>query len=49
MAEALTKVIRFGFNTLRINPIEAEAMTGDQSSEKPLEKARFQKEGILKE
>lgn len=34
MSEVLAEIINFGFNSLRINRIEAEVMTGNTSSAK---------------
>lgn len=49
MSEVLPEIINFGFNSLRINRIEAEVMTGNTSSAKLPGKSWFQKEGTLKE
>lgn len=49
MTEALNTVVAFGFNELKINRIEAEVMTGNTASERLLEKAGFQKEGVLRD
>ena len=47
--EALMEVIKFGFEYLGINRIEAEVMPGNIYSEKALKKLRFKKEGILRD
>ena len=47
--EALLAIIRFGFNRLDINRIEAEVMQGNTSSERVLEKLGFLKEGVLRD
>ena len=49
MTEVLAAVIDFGFNSLQINRIEAEVMNGNTASGKLLEKARFSKEGTLRD
>lgn len=47
--EALKEVIKFGFNQLDINRIEAEVMQGNIFSEKLLTKLGFKNEGILRQ
>ena len=49
MSEALAEIIRFGFQELDINRIEAETRPGNTSSEKLLHQCGFQFEGLLKE
>lgn len=49
MPEALRAVIGFGFETLGVNRIEAEVMSGNVSSERVLTKLGFQKEGLLRQ
>jgi ribosomal-protein-alanine N-acetyltransferase len=49
ITEALKAVVKFGFNHLEINRIEAEVMQGNVISEKVLEKLNFKKEGVLRE
>lgn len=49
MTEALTVILKFGFETLKINRIEAEVMQGNIASEKVLEKLGFTKEGVLRD
>ncbi len=49
MTEALKAVIRFGFDRLEVNRIEAEVMSGNINSELLLYKLGFQKEGVLRE
>lgn len=48
MAEALRKIITFGFNGLQINRVEATVMLDNLASRKLLGKLFFQKEGILR-
>jgi [ribosomal protein S5]-alanine N-acetyltransferase len=45
----LNTVIKFGFEELEINRIEAEIMPGNLVSEKVLDKLNFRKEGLLRE
>lgn len=47
--EALKEVIKFGFNQLDINRIEAEVMQGNIISEKLLTKLGFKNEGLLRQ
>lgn len=48
ITEALREVMKFGFNQLEINRIEAEVMPGNIASEKVLLKLGFIKEGVLR-
>lgn len=49
ITEALKAIIAYGFKELEINRIEAEAMTGNEASEKVLHKLNFTREGVLRE
>lgn len=49
ITEALKEVIKFGFDKLEINRIEAEVIPGNAASEKVLSKLGFKKEGILRD
>jgi len=49
ITEGLRAIIRFGFDQLSVNRIEAEVMPGNIASEKVLEKIGFCKEGILRQ
>jgi len=49
MKEALNVVIRYGFNTLNLNRIEAYVMLNNEKSSKLLEQLGFHREGILRE
>jgi ribosomal-protein-alanine N-acetyltransferase len=49
MSEAVSTIIRYGFNNLEISRIDAEVMEGNWGSEKILEKLHFKNEGILKD
>ena len=49
MTEALSAVLKYGFEVLEVNRIEAEVMQGNFISEKVLEKLNFKKEGVLRE
>ena len=49
ITESLNTVIKFGFEELEINRIEAEIMPGNLVSEKVLYKLNFRKEGLLRE
>ncbi|QES88280.1 GNAT family N-acetyltransferase [Rhizosphaericola mali] len=49
ITEALRTVIKFGFNQLQVNRIEAEVMEGNIISEKVLDKVGFQNEGTLRD
>jgi ribosomal-protein-alanine N-acetyltransferase len=47
--EALNEVIKYGFEDLEINRIEAEVMPGNIYSEMALSKLGFKKEGLLRD
>ena len=47
ITEALREIIKFGFEELEINRIEAEVMQGNIASEKVLSKLGFKREGVL--
>lgn len=49
MTETLGAVIKFAFQTLNVNRIEATVSTKNNSSIRVLEKSGFIKEGILRE
>jgi len=49
ITEALIEVIKFGFEKLKINRIEAEIMPGNINSEKALISLGFEKEGLLRD
>jgi ribosomal-protein-alanine N-acetyltransferase len=49
MPEAIQALIRFGFETLELNRVEATTHTENQRSQRVLEKLGFQREGILRE
>ncbi|CAL1516693.1 GNAT family protein [Chitinophaga sp. MM2321] len=49
MTEAIQEIIRYGFQELHINRIEAEVMPGNTASEKVLAKTGFRHEGFLRE
>ena len=49
MTKALSSVIRYGFEKMQLNRIEATVMLPNIASMKLLEKLGFQEEGILKE
>lgn len=49
ISESLTSVIKFGFEKLEINRIEAEVMPGNIYSEKALIKFGFIREGLLRD
>ena len=49
ITEALKEIIKFGFNELEINRIEAEVMQGNIASEKVLVKLGFKREGVLRD
>lgn len=49
MSEAVTAIIDFGFNHLKLNRIEALVPNGNTPSQKILEKNHFVKEGLLKQ
>lgn len=48
MHEAVTLVVRFGFETLRLHRIEAACIPDNQRSIRVLEKAGFRREGLLR-
>lgn len=49
ITEALKAVIKYGFEKLEINRIEAEVMPGNIYSEKALNRLGFKKEGLLRD
>ena len=49
ITEALREVIKFGFNELEINRIEAEVMQDNIASERVLVKLGFKMEGVLRD
>ncbi|MBB6499384.1 GNAT family N-acetyltransferase [Pedobacter cryoconitis] len=49
MTESLAEIIRFGFQELGLNRIEAETRPGNAGSEKLLHKSGFRFEGLLRE
>ncbi len=49
ITEALKLVIKFGFEELEINRIEAEVMPGNIYSEKALNSLGFKREGLLRD
>ncbi len=49
MPEALQVLIRYGFEEMDLNRIEATTHTGNQRSQRVLEKLGFQREGLLRE
>ena len=49
ITEALIEVIKYGFEKLEINRIEAEVMPGNIYSEKALNGLGFKKEGLLRD
>jgi ribosomal-protein-alanine N-acetyltransferase len=49
MTEALRAVIRFGFQELRLNRIQALVMLGNKASVGLLDKLGFKEEGVLRE
>ena len=48
MLDALSALIPFGFDTLRLHRIEAACMPENKRSVRLLEKARFQREGLMR-
>jgi len=48
MTEALREVIRFGFEEMRLNRIEAQYETSNPASGRVMEKAGMRKEGVLR-
>ena len=49
MTEALTAVLRFGFEKMALNRIEALVMSGNEASRRLLGKLGFQREGNLRQ
>ena len=49
MSQAVKAVLRWGFDVLEINRIQATVMVGNNTSARILEKCGFQKEGLLRE
>jgi [ribosomal protein S5]-alanine N-acetyltransferase len=49
MTEAIGAMIRFGFDWLDLNRIEAETMLGNVASMRVLERCGFQAEGVLRQ
>jgi ribosomal-protein-alanine N-acetyltransferase len=49
MTEALTAIIKFGFQKMKLNRIEAMTMVENKTSAKVLKKLGFLEEGILRE
>ncbi|QJD82784.1 GNAT family N-acetyltransferase [Cohnella herbarum] len=49
MKEAIDTVMKYGFEVLELNRIEALIHSGNTSSQKVLEKTGFKEEGLLKE
>ncbi|MDI1324195.1 MAG: GNAT family protein [Algoriphagus sp.] len=49
ISEALKEIIKYGFQQLEINRMEADVQLGNIGSEKVLEKLGFRKEGILRD
>lgn len=49
MTEAIGAMVHFGFEKLQLNRIEAKVMPQNTSSFKVLEKAGFQKEGLIRQ
>lgn len=49
MTEALQAIIRFGFDKLAVNRIEALVMPGNTASVRLLQNLGFQEEGVLRE
>ena len=49
ITEALREIIKFGFEELGVNRIEAEVMQGNVASERVLAKLDFNREGVLKD
>ncbi len=49
MTEALREVVRFGFETLGLNRIQAHVMLGNTASDRLLDELGFQEEGLLHE
>ena len=49
MTEALRSMIRFGFERMRLNRIEADVTVGNDASARVLEKLGFREEGLLRQ
>jgi ribosomal-protein-alanine N-acetyltransferase len=49
MTEAIQTMVQFGFEKIELNRIEAKAMFQNTSSFRVLEKAGFQKEGLIRQ
>ena len=49
MTEAVKEVIKFGFEKMKLNRIEARCMIGNIASEKVMEKVAMTFEGIMRE
>lgn len=49
MVEALEPMIRFGFERMALNRIEADVTVGNNASVRVLEKMGFQEEGVLRQ
>ena len=49
ITEATREIIKYGFEELEVNRIEAEVMPGNIASEKVLEKLGFRHEGLLRQ
>lgn len=49
MTEALRAIVRYGFDTLNVNRIEALVMLENDASVRVLEKVGFQREGLVRE
>ncbi len=49
MTEALRAILRYGFETLHLNRVEAHVMPANDASARVLEKLGFQREGLLRE
>ncbi len=49
MTEALEAMLRFGFDAMSLNRIEADVTVGNDASVRVLEKLGFQREGLLRQ
>ncbi len=49
MTEAMTEVVRLGFETMKLHRIQAVTSTSNLASLRMLEKAGFQQEGVLRQ
>ncbi len=49
MSEALTPMLRFGFERMGLNRIEADVTVGNEGSARVLEKLGFREEGLLRQ